>query len=219
MKTMELDVWDEKRLEVLKKYNILDTPPDGAFDKITALASKIFKVPIAIISLVDKDRIWFKSHHGLSIRQINRDPGLCASAILSDDLYIVENAKEDTRTLTNPLVAGDFGLRFYAAVPLQTDGNYNLGTLCIIDKAPRKLTMEERDILKDLGDLVMKEMNMRLAAREASQNVKSITNDLLSHLRELTTNLQDVSNTELESYLKASIAFLEINANRFDNVS
>lgn len=219
METMEANASEEKRLEALKRFSILDTPPDGAFDRITALASKIFKVPVAIISLVDKDRIWFKSHHGLSIRQINRDPGLCASAILSNDLYIVENAKEDPRTLTNPLVAGEFGLRFYAAVPLHTDENYNLGTLCIIDKAPRKLTVEERSILKDLGDLVMEEMNVRLAVREASQNVKNISTDLLYHLKGLTTGLHEVSKTDLESYLKASIAFLEINANRFDDVS
>lgn len=219
METLAIDVSEEKRLETLKKFKMLDTPPDGAFDRITALASRLFKVPIAIISLVDKDRIWFKSHHGLSINQIGRDPGLCASAILSNDLYLVENAKEDPRTLANPLVAGEFGLRFYAAVPLQTDGNCNLGTLCIIDKAPRRLTVEEQELLQQLGGLVMEEMHIRLALREASLNVKSISNDLLLHLRSLTGKLDEMSNSDLESYLKASIAFLENNQHRLDNLN
>ncbi|HYC83981.1 MAG TPA: GAF domain-containing protein [Chryseosolibacter sp.] len=219
METVATNVKEEKRLQALRKYKLLDTPPDGAFDRITALASKLFKVPIAIISLVDKDRIWFKSHHGLSINQIGRDPGLCASAILSNELYIVENAKDDPRTLANPLVAGDFGLRFYAAVPLQTDETYNLGTLCIIDKEPRKLTVEEQEILQQLGDLVMEEMNIRLALREASLNVKSISNDVLQHLRSLSGRLNDMSKSDLELYLKASTAFLENNQHRFDNLN
>src|SRR4051812_49048713 len=96
---LEMPGNETKRVEALKRYEILDTPSDGSFDRITRLAATIFKVPIAIISMVDTDRIWFKSHHGLSVSQINREPGLCASAILSTDTYIVENAAEDARTL------------------------------------------------------------------------------------------------------------------------
>src|SRR5687768_16437063 len=98
MLTLEKPVNETERLRILKKYDILDTPTDGSFDRITALASLLFKVPIAIISLVDADRIWFKSHHGLNVKQIDRDPGLCASAILSKDLYIIEDAKTDPRS-------------------------------------------------------------------------------------------------------------------------
>ena len=117
-----------RRIENLNKYEILDSPPDGCYDEITMLASKIFDVPVAIISIVDTDRIWFKSSFGLDVDEIPRDPGLCSSAILSDDIYIVENAKIDPRTLANPLVAGIMGLEFYAAAPLKSSDGYNLGT-------------------------------------------------------------------------------------------
>src|SRR6476620_7444764 len=114
-----------KRLANLHKYEILDTPPDGYFDDVTSLATKIFNVPIAIITLVDTDRIWFKSSHGLDAEQIPRSPGLCSSAIMSDDIYIVEDARHDPRTLSNPLVAGVMGLQFYAAAPLRSSDGYN----------------------------------------------------------------------------------------------
>ena len=119
---------EAQRLAAVRRYDILDTPPDGAFDRITALAARRFGVPISIISIVDEDRIWFKSHHGVPVEQIGRDPGLCASAILSDDPHILTDASIDPRSLANPLVAGDFGLRFYAGVPLTTDDGHNLGT-------------------------------------------------------------------------------------------
>jgi GAF domain-containing protein len=108
------------RLAALRRYDVLDTPPDGAFDRITAMAAKLFSVPISIISLVDTDRIWFKSHHGVDAEQIDRLPGLCASAVLQDDPWVLTDAQRDVRALTNPLVAGEFGLRFYAGVPLRT---------------------------------------------------------------------------------------------------
>ena len=111
---------EAERIAAVRRYDILDSPPDGAFDRITAVAARRLGVPIAIISIVDEDRIWFKSHHGLPVQQIDREPGLCASAILSDVPYILEDARADPRSLSNPLVAGDFGLRFYAAVPLTT---------------------------------------------------------------------------------------------------
>ena len=101
----------------MQRYEILDTPPDGLFDRITAIAARLFCVPISIISLVDHDRIWFKSHHGLNVPQIDRGPGLCASAILQDAPWILNDAKNDPRSLANPLVAGEFGLRFMLASP------------------------------------------------------------------------------------------------------
>jgi len=188
--TLQLPANEEKRIETLKRYDILDTPPDGAFDRITKLAATIFRVPIAIISLVDTDRIWFKSHYGLSINQIGRDPGLCASAILSSDVYLVGDAGNDPRTLANPLVAGEFGLRFYAAMPLQTHDQYNLGTLCIIDKKPRTLTEEEREILKQLSQVVMHEMELRIAIRSTVANVKKLTSDLSYHLDETISDVK-----------------------------
>ncbi len=153
------------RLETLKKMEILDTPADGSFNKITELASQIFNVPIALISLVDSDRIWFKSHFGLEINQIEKNPGLCSSAILSDEVYLVEDARNDPRCLANPLVAGDFGLQFYAAAPLQTKEGYNLGTICIIDKRQRFINSDQQQMLKQLASIVMDELELRLQSR------------------------------------------------------
>ena len=160
-----MDQVEPARLRALQRYDILDTPPDGAFDRITALAARSFGVPIAIVSLVDHDRIWFKSHHGLDAEQIPREPGLCSSAILGDGIYEVTDAALDPRTLTNPLVAGSFGLRFYAAAPLTTHDGYRLGTLCVLDRAPREMRPGDRETLADLAAIVMDELELRLAAR------------------------------------------------------
>jgi len=222
MTTLQLPANEEKRIEALKRYDILDTPPDGSFDRITNLAATIFRVPIAIVSLVDTDRIWFKSHHGLTVNQIGRDPGLCASAILSNDVYVVGDAATDPRTLANPLVAGEFGLRFYAAMPLQTDEQYNLGTLCIIDKKPRVLTEDEKEILKQLAQLVMDEMELRIAIRNTVSNVKKLTSDLSYHLEETINdvgldNLADQKESIL-GHLDASRMFLLNIENQLDQL-
>lgn len=158
---------EKERIRSLKKYDILDTPPDGSFDRIAKLAAALLNVPIAIVSLVDTDRIWFKSRYGLDVQQIGRDPGLCASAILSDDLYEVDDARTDPRTLANPLVASEFGLRFYAAVPLKVKDGHNLGTLCVIDKHPRHLSDTQKEILQHLADILIDQLELRLAARTA----------------------------------------------------
>jgi sigma-B regulation protein RsbU (phosphoserine phosphatase) len=154
------------RIVAVRRYEILDTPPDGAFDRITALAARLFRVPIAIVSVVDTDRIWFKSHHGLpDVAEIGRDSGLCASAILAESPWIVTDAQCDPRTLANPLVAGSFGLRFYAGVPLTTHDGYNLGTLCVIDREPREVTPDEMGHLEDLAAVVMDQLELQLEAR------------------------------------------------------
>lgn len=158
---------ERERMAAVKRYDILDSPPDGAFDRITAIAARRFTVPIAIISIVDADRIWFKSHHGLDVKEIGRDPGLCASAILSSDPHLLPDASTDLRSLANPLVAGDFGLRFYAGAPLTTSDGYNLGTLCVIDREPRPIDQAQIDDLTDLASVVMDQMELRLAARAA----------------------------------------------------
>jgi len=155
------------RLAAIRRYDILDTPPDGAFDRITALAARVLNAPIAIVSIVDHDRIWFKSHHGVEVEQIGRDPGLCASAILQDGPWIINDAPRDPRALANPLVAGDFGLKFYAGVPLRTRDGHNLGTLCILDFEPRELSADATATLEDLAKMVVDELELRLASRLA----------------------------------------------------
>ncbi|MET1153740.1 protein kinase [Arthrobacter sp.] len=163
--TSVIPVDEPLRMEAVHSYDILDTPPDGAFDHITALAARLLSTPIAIVSVVDHDRIWFKSHHGLDIEQIDREPGLCASAILQNGPWIINNAPADPRALANSLVAGDFGLKFYAGVPLKTRDGYNLGTLCVLDFEPREITAADILTLEDLAAVVMNDLELRLESR------------------------------------------------------
>lgn len=149
---------EQARLAAVRRYMILDTPPDGTFDRIASLAARIFRVPIAIVSIVDTDRIWFKAHHGIDVEETTRAPGLCASAILQYEPWIVEDAKLDPRTLANPLVAGDLGLQFYAGMPLTTRNGHNIGTICVIDKEPREVTLGEQEILRDLAAVVVDQL-------------------------------------------------------------
>ncbi|HUP81405.1 MAG TPA: histidine kinase dimerization/phosphoacceptor domain -containing protein, partial [Pirellula sp.] len=165
---------EHNRINALRRYDILDSPPDGSFDRITALAANLFGVPISIISLVDTDRIWFKSHHGLEVEEIDRDLGLCASCIMQNTPWVLTDAKIDVRSLANPLVAGEFGLRFYLGVPLQTHDGYNLGTLCVIDKRPREVTEREISQLTDLASVVMDEIELRLSARATVAQLQKV---------------------------------------------
>ena len=165
-------VAEEKRLEAVRRYAILDTPADGSFDCITGIAARIFNVPISIVSIVDHDRIWFKSHHGLDVEQIGREPGLCASAILQDEPWVVENAEIDPRTLTNELVRGDMGLRFYVGIPLKTSEGYNLGTFNIIDLEPREFSDEDLQTMKDLASIVVDELELRLSANRLVESLR-----------------------------------------------
>ena len=201
---MQAGTDESGRMSAVRRYGVLDTPPDGAFDRITALASRVFDVPISIVSIVDTDRIWFKSHHGVDVEQIDREPGLCASAVLQDGPWLVNDAATDPRTLTNPLVAGEMGLRFYAGVPLTTHDGYNLGTLCLLDQQPRELSEDEVATLTDLARVVMDELELRLAAQR--------TVELESQLRR---GAEDVARTLQQSLLPTrvpAIAGLDIAA-------
>ncbi|MBB3713791.1 two-component sensor histidine kinase [Limimaricola variabilis] len=164
---------ESARLSAVRRYAVLDTPPDGAFDRIAKLASRLLGTPIAIISIVDEDRIWFKSHAGLEgVNEIARDPGLCASAILQEGPWILRDASVEPVALANPLVAGEFGLRFYAGVPLRTHDGHGLGTLCVIDKEPRDITPEQTAILQDLATVVMDELELRRDAIEMHEALR-----------------------------------------------
>jgi two-component sensor histidine kinase len=160
-------VTETERLVAVRRYKILDTPPDGAFDRITAIATRLLKVPIALISIVDDDRIWFKSRQGIEAEQVARDLGLCASCILQDAPWIVTNAKRDIRALANPLVAGQAGIQFYLGIPLHTHDGFNLGTLCVLDRAPRAPSQEEVAHLTDLAAMVVDQLELRVAALKA----------------------------------------------------
>ncbi|WP_242513902.1 PP2C family protein-serine/threonine phosphatase [Streptomyces leeuwenhoekii] len=155
------------RMDAVRRYDILDTPPDGSFDRVASLAARLFDVPVATVTIVDEDRIWFKAAHGLDgVSEIGRDPGLCASAVLRDDALVIPDTLADPVACTNPLVAGEMGVRFYAAAPIVTADGYRLGTVNILDVKPRSVTEEDVATIADLAAIVVDELELRLSAMQ-----------------------------------------------------
>ena len=166
------------RLTALESYEILDTAPERNFDDIAKIASLICRSPISAISLVDRDRQWFKASVGLPMSEAPRNHAFCAHTILSSELLVVEDATRDPRFNQNPLVTGDPNIRFYAGAPLVTPENYRLGSLCVIDRMPRTLANEERAALESLSRLIVTELELRRISRDlahAVREVKSLT--------------------------------------------
>jgi GAF domain-containing protein len=156
------------RLAAVARYEILDTPRDGTFDRIAQIAATTFDTPIATVTIVDADRVWFAACEGLDgVTQVGTEPGLCASAVLQNDLYVVNDASVDPRTLEHPLVRGELGLRFYAAAPIVTSDGFRLGTVNVIDRQPREVTPEQTWLLEQLAGLVMEHLELRLSAIQA----------------------------------------------------
>lgn len=146
------------RVQTLHELNVLDTPPEERFDRLTRLAKRLFNVPIALVSLVDNDRQWFKSCVGLSVSETPRDISFCGHAILGDQILTVRDAGLDERFHDNPLVVGEPGIRFYAGCPLAVANGSRLGTLCLIDIKPRDLDDEDRALLRDLARMAEQEL-------------------------------------------------------------
>ncbi|MCH1508428.1 MAG: GAF domain-containing protein, partial [Akkermansiaceae bacterium] len=165
---------EHERIKALKRYEILDTPPEREFDDITHLAAQICETPIALISLVDEKRQWFKSTLGLELRELPRDISFCAHAILGGDLFEVFDASKDERFLTNPLVTGEPHIRFYAGAPLVTPDGQSLGTLCVTDYSPRKLSEEQRDGLKRLAAQVVRQLEVRHDRMQLIRNTEEL---------------------------------------------
>lgn len=162
---------EHARLAKLRAYDILDTPPERAFERITQIAASVLETPIALVSLIDSSRQWFKSRVGLDVAETPRDLAFCAHAIMEPGVMVVEDARLDARFASNPLVVGDPNIRFYAGAPLRTPDGFNLGTLCTIDRVPRQATPAQTRLLEDLAGLVIDELELRLAATHAVKEV------------------------------------------------
>lgn len=165
---------EEQRLNELQRYAVLDTPSEKAFDNITDLAARIFRVPISTVTLIDKDRQWFKSCLGLETRETGRDIAFCSHAILGDEVMVVRDATEDERFVDNPLVIASPHIRFYAGAPVKTANGLNLGTLCIMDTKPRVLTKGNIATLAGLAILVGDEFQLRYEIGERRRSAESL---------------------------------------------
>ncbi len=155
---------EDQRLRDLERYGILEADSDEHFDRILDLTAAIFQTPIVAISLVEADRQWFLARRGLEVRETPREMAFCAHAIVHDEVMVVSDARADERFRSNPLVFADPHIRFYAGAPLQTPEGHNLGTLCVIDREPRDLSPEQRELLHRLAQLAMRELELRRLA-------------------------------------------------------
>ncbi|MDI1481569.1 GAF domain-containing sensor histidine kinase [Polyangium sp. y55x31] len=169
-----------ERLAALSEAAILDTPPEPAFDELTRLAASICRTPIALVSLVDRERQWFKSKVGLGASETPREVAFCAHAILGDELFLVPDAYDDERFADNPLVTGPPNVRFYAGAPLATADGHNVGTLCVIDHGPRQLDEEQRSALSSLARQVAAQIDLR----RANGRLAKLNGELVARARE-----------------------------------
>ena len=197
---------EAERLNALRRYRILDTPPEPAFDRIAEMAANFFHVPMAGVSLVDEDRVWFKSRVGIGVHQTARDAGLCSSAMLSQGVYHLSDAAHDQRALGHSFVA-DLGIRFYAAAPLRTHESINLGTVWVLDQKPRELAPREEEMLRALAALAMNQMELRLYAEKVAR-LESTERSIGVQLRHANERLAQSEERFRDFFEEAPIAYV-----------
>lgn len=155
---------ERHRLAALHRYDVLDTPPEEAFDRISRLAQRLFAVPMAAVVFIDERRQWFKSRRGIAATELARGPHFCNYTLEAPEALIIPDTRADSRFRDNPLVIGQPGIRFYAGIPLRTPDDLSIGTLCVMDTSPREVTSSDIDTLVDLAALVMTVLALRLHA-------------------------------------------------------
>jgi len=171
------------RVSALNRYAILDSEPEQSFDDLVSLAAHICQTPMAMLSLVDDHRQWFKSKYGVEIKETPKEVSVCAHAIQQGDLFIVPDLTKDDRFRDNPLVTGDSQLRFYAGAPLVNEDGFALGTLCVLDKEPRQLNPDQKEAIKALGRLALRQMELRMNLQLLKDALNDRTRE--EHAREL----------------------------------
>lgn len=169
--------WSEAdRVEALRAYGILDTPTEPEFDDIVRLAAETFGAPIAVVNLVARDRQWFKAEVGIGARELPLDVSICAHAILQNDFMVVPDTRDDPRFSANPLVTAEGGLRFYAGALLRSAAGLPIGTVCVLDRAPRPdgITPHQRLVLEVLARQVMTQLDLRRALAEQERKANDL---------------------------------------------
>ena len=209
---------EDQRLAALHRYQVLDTIAEQAYDDVTTLASAVCKAPIALISLIDQDRQWFKSRVGLDASETPRELAFCAHAILQPDIvFEVQDAHLDPRFASNPLVTGDPGIRFYAGAPLVTADGLPIGTVCVIDREPRALSAAERKALQSLARQVVAQLELRQVM--AGLELESMTDPLTSlwNRRSLDRRLQAA--WDLQARERSPLSLLMIDLDHFKRIN
>jgi GAF domain-containing protein len=171
------------RVAALNRYAILDSEPEQSFDDLVTLAAHICQVPMAMLSLVDDHRQWFKSKLGVQVRETPRESSICAHAIQQGDLFVVPDTLQDPRFRDNPLVTGEPHIRFYAGAPLINEDGFALGTLCVVDREPRQLDAEQTSAINALGRLALRQMELRMNLQLLKDALNDRTRE--EHAREL----------------------------------
>lgn len=171
------------RVAALDRYAILDSEPEQSFDDLVILAAHICQVPMAMLSLVDDHRQWFKSKVGVQVRETSKEVSICAHAIQQNDLFIVPDTLQDPRFRDSPLVTSEPHIRFYAGAPLINDDGYALGTLCVLDREPRELDAAQKEAINALGRLALRQMELRMNLRLLKEALNDRTRE--EHAREM----------------------------------
>ncbi|MTI40866.1 GAF domain-containing sensor histidine kinase [Fulvivirga lutimaris] len=200
---------EDLRLDVLKRYDILDTPQEKAFDDIAKLASFICKTPVSQITFVDKDRLFFKANFGVDLNELPREIGFCAHTIFSDTFFEIEDASNDERFFDNPLITGEKHVRFYAGYPLKSSDGLNIGTICVLDNKPNKLNEEQRNALEILADRASNELELRLQIHK-SKELDIAQKDMLSFRDKFLSILTHDLRSPMTS-IKSTISMVENN--------
>lgn len=203
---------EARRVDALRRYDILDTPPEEEFDRVTRLAARWLDVPIALITFLDSDRQWFKSCIGVDERETSREVAFCAHNIHDESILVVEDATTDPRFADNPLVTGEPGIRFYAGAPLVTPEGHILGSLCVIDTSPRTADSMALGVLQDLSRIVVNELELRAAnmtLRERNEQVRSMSQELKRAQETGRARLSELLHEELKQVLQAARMTIE----------